>query len=100
MNPITQLNQYMIRLVIKQTFQLKQPFVHVPIPLLIYQNINCENIEKDKEDTPAWTRISCTSIHDMYLTGMGTGHNAKDPRVFIHMVHGHTAKHPVVSVNE
>lgn len=53
MNPITQLNQYMIRLVIKQTFQLKQPFVHVPIPLLIYQNINCENIEEDKEDTPA-----------------------------------------------
>lgn len=39
-------------------------------------------------------------ICDMYLTGMGTGHNAEDPRVFIHMVHCHTAKHPVVSVNK
>lgn len=62
-----------------------------------FMYIYCNNIE-DKKDTPAF--ISCTFNLDMYLTGMGTGHNAKDSRVFIHVVHGHTAKHPVVSVNE
>lgn len=97
LKPITQLNQYRISLVIKQTF-LKQPLVSIPI-MYQFMYIYCKNIE-DKKDTPACTCISCILNLDMYLTWMGTGHNAKDSRVFIHVVHGHTAKHPVVSVNE